>query len=124
MRLTEQPFERTHRRISFFFEGQAIEAFEGETIAAALSAADIVDLRDGKRGDRRGMFCGMGVCFECLVTVGQRNNIRSCMEPAVAGAEVCRQAYPGGPSGERGVAARPETVAPDVVVVGAGPAGL
>ena len=44
-----------------------IEALPGETIAAALAAADIVAVRQARSGAPRGPFCGMGVCFDCLV---------------------------------------------------------
>ena len=45
--------------VRFDFEGQPIEAFAGETLAAALLAA----------GARSGLFCAMGICQECLLLV-------------------------------------------------------
>lgn len=45
--------------VRFDFEGQTIEAFAGETLAAALLAA----------GAQSGLFCAMGICQECLLLV-------------------------------------------------------
>jgi predicted molibdopterin-dependent oxidoreductase YjgC len=58
----------------FTFDGRPVEAFAGESLAAALWAAGIRHLRTSPRaGDARGPFCWMGVCQECVVTVdGQR----------------------------------------------------
>ena len=46
-----------------------LDAFTGETLAAALMAAGRLRLRDSPRGGARGAFCFMGVCQECLVWV-------------------------------------------------------
>ena len=56
-------------RIAVDFEGQALSARRGETLAAALSAAGIRELRLTRSGEPRGIFCGMGVCQECLVVI-------------------------------------------------------
>lgn len=55
--------------MNFTFEGVPIEAQEGETIAAALIRA----------GQRSGYFCGIGVCFGCLVTVDGAPAQRACL---------------------------------------------
>ena len=105
------------------FDGREIEALPGETIAAALAAADIVAVRQARSGAPRGPFCGMGVCFDCLVTVDGRPNQRACLDQGPG-----RHGCPlGSPSPRRGKPSRPrprEEIACDVLVVGAGPAGL
>ncbi|WP_137178019.1 (2Fe-2S)-binding protein [Roseomonas sp. AR75] len=50
-------------------DGRAVPAFAGESIATALWAAGIRRLRSSPGGAPRGMFCGMGVCQECVVEV-------------------------------------------------------
>lgn len=76
----------------FGFDGREIVAFPGETIAAALLAAGIRSLRRTEKGDRpRGLFCGMGVCFDCLVTVDGRPHLRACMTQAQPGMTVITQ---------------------------------
>jgi hypothetical protein len=39
-------------------------------------------------GEARGLFCGMGVCFDCLVTVDGADNQRACMTRARPGCRV------------------------------------
>jgi aerobic-type carbon monoxide dehydrogenase small subunit (CoxS/CutS family) len=65
--------------IQFYFDGEPVMAYEGETIAMALWAAGVYTLRlSPKLNEPRGVFCGMGVCQECVVWIdGQRRE--SCM---------------------------------------------
>lgn len=65
--------------VNFRFDGAQITAYPGETVAAALIAAGIPATRLSRRGMPRGYFCGMGVCWECLVTVNDKPNRRACM---------------------------------------------
>ena len=55
--------------IEITFEGRVIAAREGESIAAALTRAGIYHLRTTQSGEPRGIYCGMGVCQDCLVEV-------------------------------------------------------
>jgi predicted molibdopterin-dependent oxidoreductase YjgC len=55
--------------VTITVDGRAVRAFEGESVATALLAAGIRRLRSGPGGGPRGMFCGMGVCQECVVEV-------------------------------------------------------
>ncbi|MCX6554166.1 MAG: (2Fe-2S)-binding protein [Candidatus Aminicenantes bacterium] len=60
--------------------GRMITAFPGETVLAALTAAGYKVLKKSNvRGEARGPFCGMGVCYECLVTIDGTPKQRSCM---------------------------------------------
>lgn len=77
---------------SFTLNSRPVQAFPGETIAAALLAARITTLRrTAKSGAPRGMFCGMGVCFDCLVVVDDRPHLRACMTEAKPGMCVTTQ---------------------------------
>ncbi|MER5917373.1 (2Fe-2S)-binding protein [Streptomyces sp. NPDC001982] len=68
------------------FDGRSIEALPGQTVAAALWAAGVTAWRTTREGGRpRGVFCGIGVCFDCLVTVNGRPNQRACLVPVRAG---------------------------------------
>jgi predicted molibdopterin-dependent oxidoreductase YjgC len=52
----------------------------GETIAAALTEAGVDAWRTTRRaGERRGLFCGIGVCFDCLVTINGERPVRACL---------------------------------------------
>ena len=73
----------------FLFEGQPIQAYPGETVGAALMTAGITTFRTTRRGGRpRGLFCGIGICFDCLVVVEGRLNQRACLTPATPGLQV------------------------------------
>ncbi len=68
------------------FDDREVEALPGHTIAAALWRDGIVSWRYTRgRGKARGVFCGIGVCFDCLVTVNGRPNQRACLTPARPG---------------------------------------
>jgi sarcosine oxidase subunit alpha len=73
---------------TFQFDGRAIQAFAGESVAAALLAAGVRTLRHGPGdGGPRGAFCFMGVCQECVVEVdGARTE--SCRLPVRDGLKV------------------------------------
>lgn len=67
-------------KIKIVVNGQACTAYEGETVHAALLAAGCRVLRKtAKSGQPRGIFCGMGVCYDCLVTINGIPNQRACM---------------------------------------------
>lgn len=111
--------------IRFTLDGETVEARAGDSIASAMIAAGHYRFRDDGSGRARGLFCGMGVCGECQVLV-DGVPARACLEKARNGATVSRQsarrvlprsarAAPAGRWSER---------AADVLVVGAGPAGL
>jgi aerobic-type carbon monoxide dehydrogenase small subunit (CoxS/CutS family) len=60
-------------------DGQKITAFPGETLATVLLASGKRMFRHSQtKGEPRGLYCGMGICFECLVTVNGRANVRAC----------------------------------------------
>ncbi|MBM3526250.1 MAG: (2Fe-2S)-binding protein, partial [Alphaproteobacteria bacterium] len=69
MRVDDGTTEPVGPEIEFTFNGRAFKGRAGETIAAAVIAAGEHGLRIAKDGTRRGVFCGMGVCQECLVSV-------------------------------------------------------
>jgi len=80
------------RAIRLEADGQAIPAYEGETVAAALLAAGRRVFRHAApEGTPRGIFCGIGVCFECLVTVDGTKIVRACVTPVRDGMRVTTQ---------------------------------
>lgn len=74
--------------LQFTVDDQPVDAFAGESVAAALFAAGRRELRQSPRDTApRGMFCMMGSCQECLVWVGQRL-VSACQIPVAAGLAV------------------------------------
>ena len=77
---------------SVTLDGRAIEALPGQTVAAALWSAGVTAWRTTRAGGSpRGVFCGIGVCFDCLVTVNGRPNQRACLVPARSGDVILAQ---------------------------------
>ena len=124
MRLTHPHITPVAQPVGITFDGRPIPALPGETVAAALSAAGVLTYRHTRSGAPRGLWCGMGACFDCLVTVDGRANQRACLVKVAPGM-VVGSAPPAAPAP---LAPEPHDVAeehrPDVLVVGAGPAGL
>lgn len=70
-------------RLTFTFDGQEVVAFAGECVAAALLAAGRRVLRSTHVGQSpRGVYCGMGTCFDCLVVVDGEPSRRACLTRA------------------------------------------
>ncbi len=113
---------------TFRFDGREITAHPGESIGAALLAAGIRGLRATRfAGAPRGLLCGIGSCFDCLVTVDGQGSQRACLTPATPEAEVAPQAddvLARSPVSRAGTAGAPASSTTTVAVVGAGPAGM
>jgi hypothetical protein len=61
-------------------DDEQIEAEQGQSVGAALIAAGHRSWRTTRHEHRpRGIFCGIGVCFDCVVTVNGRPNQRACL---------------------------------------------
>ncbi|MGW0389898.1 (2Fe-2S)-binding protein [Streptomyces sp. NPDC003042] len=74
------------------FDGRDLPAQAGQSIAAVLWGAGILAWRTTRDGGApRGAFCGIGVCYDCLVTVNGRPNQRACLVPARPGDSVTTQ---------------------------------
>ena len=86
--VTDRIVARRESAITVNMDGRAVLAFAGETVAAVLLAEGIRVFRyTAKRGEPRGVFCGMGICYECLVTIDGVPNVRACVtavEPGMA----------------------------------------
>jgi D-hydroxyproline dehydrogenase subunit gamma len=68
------------REVTLTVDNRPLTAYAGETLLAALVAAGIKSQKDSPvRHEKRGGLCGMGVCYECLVTLNGVPNVRACM---------------------------------------------
>lgn len=76
------------QRFSILIDGEPVQAYAGETIAGALLAAGRRTIRHtDKRGEPRGLYCVMGVCWDCAVMIDGRT-VRACVTPAAPGLSV------------------------------------
>ena len=91
MRIEEHPILdfKKGKRIKFTFNGQEIEGYEGETIAAALHAAGVKVLGKSLFLHRpRGFYCAIGNCSSCLMVVDGVPNVKTCVTDLQEGMEV------------------------------------
>jgi len=78
-------------RLTLTLDGNPVTAYDGETVATVLLAEGRIAMRTTAGGEPRGVFCGMGVCFDCLVMVDGVPNTRACMTQVRDGMDVRRQ---------------------------------
>jgi D-hydroxyproline dehydrogenase subunit gamma len=65
--------------IEFTLDGETTRCPGGLTIAAAVFHAGRQRLRITPRASLpRSLFCGMGVCFDCVMEVDGRSGVRTC----------------------------------------------
>ncbi len=77
------------QKITLKVNGTEIQAYKGETVLAALIAAGYKTLKNNPvNQEPRGALCGMGVCFECTVTINGVPNIRACMTEVSEGMNI------------------------------------
>lgn len=68
--------------------GEPVDGLAGQTIAGVLMAAGRLSWRRSRGGRPRGVFCGIGVCFDCLVVVNGLRDVRACQRRAADGDRV------------------------------------
>jgi hypothetical protein len=77
---------------TFVFDDREIAYTSGQTVAAALIAAGVYSWRTTRKLARpRGYFCGIGVCFDCLIVIDGSPNRRACLVAAEASMVVSSQ---------------------------------
>jgi predicted molibdopterin-dependent oxidoreductase YjgC len=69
-------------------DGRRVPAESGQTVAAVLIAVGVSVFRHTPGGAPRSVFCGMGVCFDCLITVDGLADQRACITPVRPGMRV------------------------------------
>ena len=74
--------------VEFIANERRVTATPGSTVAAALLDAGVRSFRRSVRGEPRGPLCGMGICFECRVTIDGVPHRRACLVPVADGMRV------------------------------------
>jgi sarcosine oxidase subunit alpha len=75
-------------RIKLTVNGRPIEVPAGAMVSAAVALSGAMHFRRSVTGEPRAPLCGMGICFECRVTIGGRPHAKSCQIPCEAGMEI------------------------------------
>jgi len=82
----------TSRRLTITLDGTPYTGAAGQTLAGVLIAAGCLSWRTSSVSRRpRGVFCGIGVCFDCIATVNEVRDVRLCQRRAVDGDQVVSQ---------------------------------
>jgi predicted molibdopterin-dependent oxidoreductase YjgC len=85
-------FKRLHEPdhpITILVDGLTVTVAPGDSVSTALLCAGKVAIRrTSVSGSARGTYCGMGVCFDCLVTIDGEGNRQACLTVATEGMTV------------------------------------
>ncbi|NLS09683.1 (2Fe-2S)-binding protein [Nesterenkonia sp. MY13] len=78
------------RTVTVTVDGRRVTTEAGRTVAATLMLAeDRLHWRETRfAGKGRGLFCGIGVCFDCLVTVDGQPSLRACLVQVAEGMSI------------------------------------
>jgi predicted molibdopterin-dependent oxidoreductase YjgC len=78
--------------VAITIDGETLVGVQGQTIAGIALANDRPTWRrTSVAGRPRGLFCGIGICFDCLVTVNGQRDVRACQRRARDGDQVTSQ---------------------------------
>jgi len=108
-----EPGEAT--TITVQVDGLPMVGLAGQTIAGILLSAGQASWRTTWKGRPRGIFCGIGVCYDCLLTVNGLRDVRACQRRATDGDVIMTKDETSGEQSGRACqsrdAARPDSVA-------------
>ena len=111
--------------LPFTFNNKPFTGEEGDTIASALHAAGVKELTISQTyHSPRGFFCGIGKCSSCLMRVNGVPNVRTCIAPLQKDILVETQKELAAPPTAPYIGPGKRMISTDVLIVGAGPAGL
>lgn len=95
MRVMDHPIlgqSEEREKVTITVDGRKITAYADEPIAASLIAEGILAFRKTpKLGEPRGIFCCIGRCTDCVMTVDGVPNVRTCVTPVRDGMDVRTQ---------------------------------
>ncbi|MDH3472335.1 MAG: (2Fe-2S)-binding protein [Rhodospirillales bacterium] len=84
--------DRRDRTVTVTIEGRSVTVPEGQTVAAAVLAADLDSCRTtAVSGSPRAPYCMMGLCFDCLMEVDGVPNTQACLTEVRDGMTIRRQ---------------------------------
>ena len=113
------------RKITFYYNNKKLQGQIGDSIASALHANNIKTLTKSlKYKSPRGFFCGIGKCSSCLMRVNGIPNVRTCIAPLTENIEVERQEILPKLPDAKYISKPKKTIKTDILIIGAGPAGL
>lgn len=94
MRIKQHPIlddDEKVEEVTIYFEGQPLKAHKGDTVAAVLTSYGIRDFRYTRKAhEPRGIYCAIGRCTDCMMTINGKANVRSCITSVEDGMKVER----------------------------------
>ena len=76
-------------RVSVTIDGVDYQVEESALLGHVLHDVKNAGFRiSPKAGEPRGLYCGMGVCFDCLVTIDDCFGVRACLQQVRDGMQV------------------------------------
>ena len=125
MLIEDKNLEVNSKKIKFSYENKVYEAFDGETVASALTRNGIKDLRKDKNNNHRGIYCNMGICNECIVEINGNPSIKSCTTNIKENDKIVIQKYNVElPNLKKNIQLKKRILDYDIVIIGAGPGGI
>jgi predicted molibdopterin-dependent oxidoreductase YjgC len=92
MRVINHPIlgeKKANPFVPVYINGKEYFAYEGEMIAAVMMANGLLVHRyTTKKGEPRGIFCGIGQCTDCVMVVDGKPNVRTCITPVESGMKI------------------------------------
>lgn len=74
--------------IQLTVNGHQVKVPRGSVVAAAIAIAEVTAYRHSVSGESRAPLCGMGICFECRVTINGQQHCLSCQTLCAEGMAV------------------------------------
>ncbi len=125
MLIEDKNLEVNSKKIKFSFENKEYEAFDGETVASALTRNGIKGFRKDKNNNHRGIYCNMGICNECIVEINGNPSIKSCTANINENDKIVIQKYNVElPNLKKNIQLKKRILDYDIVIIGAGPGGI
>ncbi|MBT6156839.1 MAG: (2Fe-2S)-binding protein [Planctomycetaceae bacterium] len=74
--------------VTLSVNGNDVSVAAGSMVSAAISAVGETAFRTSVEGEPRGPLCGMGICFECRVSIDGVRHVRACQRLCQPGMQV------------------------------------
>ena len=74
--------------VTIVADGREVRVPAGTSVAAALLNLGVHAFRRSVTGEGRGPVCGMGICYECRVTIDGLSHQRACLVTVAEGLRV------------------------------------
>jgi NADPH-dependent 2,4-dienoyl-CoA reductase/sulfur reductase-like enzyme len=108
--------------ITLQVNGESVSVPAGSMVSTSVAAAGEPAFRRSVTGEARAPLCGMGICFECRVTINNQTHSRSCQIPAANGQNVVTDSrFDSNTTTPNSQLLTPNS---QILIVGAGPAGI